>query len=158
MATVLSLSSHLPALRRAFRRAGQVLKELQPCEISFLQRHRGKFHVHICLLLFFICAPANTRTALPHPSRRYLFMSSVYMEAPLCFCRPFLPFPLMKDTCSRLHPSEESLGGMEFLHPNARSYLGSALSSRCCPVRSQPRPSNSRCTRPQPHSRKSTDL
>lgn len=70
MATVLTLSSHLLALRRVFGRAGPVLKKkkLQSHVISCPQRQQGTFHVHRCLFLF-LSAPLPTSAPLrliPH--------------------------------------------------------------------------------------------
>lgn len=159
MATVLTLSSHLPALCRVFSRAGPVLKKKSFSLMWLVVRRGNREHSTSTGASFsFYLRPcqhqhrsASSLTPLP-------FMSPVYMRAPLRFCRPFLPFPFMKDTCSRLRVSEVGLSGMEFLLPNARWYLEAALSSRCCPVRARPRPSDSRCTRAQPHSRKWTDF
>lgn len=62
----------------------------------------------------FICAAGVIRTALPHPSRRYL-------SCPPSTRQAVLPFPFIEDTCSCLHLSEVGLSGVEFLHPNTLS-------------------------------------
>lgn len=64
------------------------------------------------------------------------FMFSVHMGVPPPVCPAFLP-PSMKDTCSRLRPSEVRPSGKEFSSSKC-SFLESALSSPCCPTQAWP--------------------
>lgn len=70
MATVLSLSSNLPALRRVFSRAGPVFKKHPSCEAGCPRRQQGISHVHKCLVLF-LSAP------LPPSAPLYLILHAV---------------------------------------------------------------------------------
>lgn len=115
MATVLPLSSHLPALRPAFSRAGPLLKKLPSCEMT-CRRQRGTFHVHRCLFLLLSAPlPTSTCTALSHPSRPPLHLS------------PTIPSICVHERHMRTSPPVRGATQRDGI---PRSYLEAAL----CPV------------------------